>query len=44
MFCLIEARRSDVVVVDEEQKETQIIDIAISIDARICDKVEKIEK
>ena len=43
---MVEARRSDNVVVDTVKKETIIIDVvAIPVDTRVCDKErEKIEK
>ena len=42
---MIEARRPDIVVVNEVKKEAMIIDMAIPGDTRACDKErEKIEK
>ena len=42
---MIEARRSDIVVVDKVKKETMIIDVAILGHTRVCHKErEKIEK
>ena len=42
---MIEARRPDIVVVNEVKKEAMIIDMAIPGDTRLCDKErEKIEK
>ena len=42
---IIEARRTDIVVVDKVKKETIIIDVAIPGDTKVCDKErEKIRK
>ena len=42
---VIEARRPDLILVDKKEKLCVIIDVAISSNCRICDKViEKIEK
>ena len=35
---MIEAKRPDIVVVDNVEKETMIINVAISGDTRVCDK------
>ena len=35
---MIEARRSDIVVVDKVKKEIMIIDVAIPEDTTVCDK------
>ena len=42
---MIEARRSDIVVVDKVKKEIMIIDVVIPEDTTVCDKeLKKIEK
>ena len=41
----IEARRPDIVVVDKQNREAKIIDVAIPGDVRVCEKeLEKIDK